>query len=67
MAGSIDALMVKDWKIAYSHNPEGFMILHCEFANRDPITLAFAPDELGRIAATIAEALRNPPTKPTRN
>jgi hypothetical protein len=57
-----EAILVGKWHMAY-HHADGVNILKLEFADREPVYLAFPPQQAQEIANAFLENLKTPPPK----
>jgi hypothetical protein len=68
MTTQVSAILAGRWKIALADSPSEARptILMLEFDNREPINLAFPPDQAVRIARAILDQYESPPPTPNR-
>jgi hypothetical protein len=64
MSGPVEAIIVGKWSVGLAGN-NNMTILHFEFTDRAPLTLALPLDQAAQIAAAIQSQQKSPP-EPTR-
>ena len=66
MTTQVSAILVGRWKIGLADSPADARptILMLDFNNREPINLAFPPDQAVQIARAILDQYENPPPTP---